>query len=100
MPSLRTVYLWNAGVSDAAIARLRRREELSVDNGSGGNPTTTATTTKAAALQPQNTVCPVSGKPTDSRYVIVHEQHVVGFCCPNCPKTFWAEPSKFPVADR
>jgi YHS domain-containing protein len=42
----------------------------------------------------------VSGKPVDPRFVIVHDGKAIGFCCPNCPKEFWTEPSKFAVKER
>ncbi len=129
MPSLRKVYLWNAGVGPDALARLRERQDLSVDAGesvaaaaletepppfdastasstpASAEPAVAATTTEApaevpAALRPINDVCPVSGKPVDARFVVVHDGRAVGFCCPNCPKTFWAEPARFPVAAR
>lgn len=48
-----------------------------------------AAVTDPAGLQPQNTNCPVSGKPVDPRYTVIHDGKVIGFCCPNCPKTFW-----------
>ena len=129
LPALRKVHLWNAGLSAAALAKLSARADLHVDTGAApaaavleveappaGNPAATpgaapaaapaaaATTPNAPAnadaLRPVNDVCPVSGKPVDARYVVVHGGRAVGFCCPNCPKTFWAEPAKYPVAAR
>ncbi|MDA1114694.1 MAG: hypothetical protein O3A95_10410 [Planctomycetota bacterium] len=50
----------------------------------------------SSSLSPSNNICPVSGKPVDPRYSVVHEGEVIGFCCPNCPKTFWEDPSAFP----
>ena len=51
------------------------------------------------ALRPVNTTCPVSGSPVNPKYALVHTSggvtRVVGFCCPNCPKEFWADPAKF-----
>lgn len=115
MPALKTVYVWDSGLSPTAIQRLREREGLRVDAGDEPartamppdmpTPTTVEQQPKADAavadaLAPRNAVCPVSQKPVDPRYVIVHEQRAVGFCCPNCPKAFWQEPAKYPVADR
>lgn len=51
----------------------------------------------SVSLVPINTRCPVSGKPIDPRFSVVHEGKVLGFCCPNCPKTFWEDPGSFPV---
>jgi YHS domain-containing protein len=42
-----------------------------------------------------NTVCPVSGKPIDPRYLIVYKGRVIGFCCDHCPSDFWADPEKY-----
>lgn len=111
MPSLCTIYAWDSGLTPNAIARLRTRAGLKVDFGdeparaATPEPTSPATTTPEAKpastpLAPRNAVCPVSQKPVDARYVVVHEQGLVGFCCPNCPKVFWQEPAKYPVVDR
>lgn len=51
----------------------------------------------AVSLVPVNQQCPVSDKPVDPRYSVVHDGKVLGFCCPNCPKTFWEDPSAYPV---
>jgi YHS domain-containing protein len=29
------------------------------------------------------------------KYAVVFEGKVIGFCCPNCPKEFWADPKAF-----
>ena len=105
MPSLCTVYVWNSGLSAAGLARLAERKDLVVDNGdrstSAAKPDEVpASNDDGAPLRPKNTTCPVSGKPVDLHYVIVHEQRAIGFCCPNCPKSFWTEPAKYPVEDR
>ncbi len=39
-----------------------------------------------------NTVCPVSGAPIKPEYQVLYKGKVIGFCCPNCPKTFWENP--------
>jgi len=122
MPSLLRVYLWKSGITPEGIDRLRReRPKLFVDAGdravttittteseiklSSDAPVTGAppsiaqvpsqTTTQAADLAPANTVCPVSGSPVVAKYSIVHNGRVIGFCCPNCPKEFWADSAKF-----
>ena len=47
------------------------------------------------SLVAENSLCPVTAKPVDPRYSVVFEGKVIGFCCPNCPKTFWEDPAKF-----
>ena len=47
------------------------------------------------SLTPINTACPVTGKAVDPQYSIVYEGRVIGFCCPNCPKTFWLDPAPY-----
>jgi hypothetical protein len=39
----------------------------------------------------------VSGKPIDSRYVVLHEGKLIGLCCEKCAQAFWADPSKYPL---
>lgn len=124
MPALREVYLWQSGVSEAAVAQLcQRAPSLQVDAGVDGAaaalevepevelgkvtapaeaPAAAATEApgkaSTAALTPVNSVCPVSGKPVDPHYLVVHDGKVIGFCCPNCPQAFWQDPAKYPVA--
>ncbi len=117
MGALARVHLWRSGISPEAIARLKSaRPELSIDDGatpdsvaleadtaivlSKGPAAAPAAAALAAAptLVPVNMKCPVTGSPVNPRYTIVHEGRVIGFCCPNCPKEFWADPTKF--ADR
>ena len=108
MPALRKVFAWNSGIGADALARLRQaRPDLAVDAGAGGDARAIETEkdvvlTKGgsspatpAGPAPANTTCPVSGKPVDPAYQIVFRGKVIGFCCPNCPKEFWADPSKF-----
>jgi YHS domain-containing protein/mono/diheme cytochrome c family protein len=114
---LERVFVWNSGLSTDAIARLRtERSSLAVDAGDtpdvAGNdaeqelkltndlpspdaPKTAAAPASTAPPTPINAVCPVSGSPVDARYVIVHQGKVIGFCCPKCPSSFWAEPEKY-----
>lgn len=111
MPALRRAHVWDSGLSFAAIARLRQRRDLIVDAGEApvttpqeleppppGQPAPTAPA--AAPLVPVNAVCPVSGKPVDARFVIVHDGRALGFCCANCPAQFWAAPAQYPVVVR
>jgi YHS domain-containing protein len=104
--AMKRVYLWNAGLSAAAVARLRsERPSLHVDAGDARDAASTELEpeiqlTKEAPVSgdpgpPVNTVCPVSGKPVDPRFKLVHEGRVIGFCCPNCPAEFSAHPEKY-----
>lgn len=114
MPALGRVHLWRSGISAEAIARLREaRPNLSIDDGEAPDAAaleveTTVAFTKGPApavaptaaltslsLTPINTKCPVSGAPVQPEFMIVHEGRVIGFCCPECPKQFWADPAKF-----
>ena len=45
-------------------------------------------------LAPFNKVCPVSGSPVNAKYSVVYDGRVVGFCCPNCPKSFLGRPRR------
>lgn len=103
MPRLAVLYAWNAKLSERAIARLSLKHGLRVDVGE--SPVATKPEPKpaegqpAAPLKPRNTKCPVSGSPVDPLYVALVDGKAIGFCCPNCPKTFWTEPAKYPVTD-
>lgn len=43
----------------------------------------------------KQTACPVSGKPIKAEFSVDHKGKKVYFCCPNCPKAFAKDPSKF-----
>ncbi|MCC6409501.1 MAG: hypothetical protein IT453_20250 [Planctomycetes bacterium] len=111
LPKLERVFLWKSGLSSDAIARLRsERPELHVDAGDVPDsapadaeteiklssdaplPGAPAPESPAAALVPINQKCPVSGSPVNPKYAVVYDGKVIGFCCPNCPKEFWANP--------
>ena len=110
MPSLKRLYLWKSGVSQAGISRLRQqRPALYVDAGDSPGATTQEAEPEikltsdapppgqaaAVSLEPVNRECPVTGKPIDTRYLVVYQNRVIGFCCPHCPEAFWADPAKF-----
>lgn len=109
LPKLKRVYLWSTGVTaDALKAFLAQHADLTAELGDqletavleteGDIQLVNAAAPPAAApadLKPVNTVCPVSGKPLDPKYQILYDKKVIGFCCPNCPKEFWADPEKF-----
>lgn len=109
MTKLTHIYLWNAGVSAESIAKLRAdRPELEVDAGdrlvtqnlgtedplkfSSDAPLPGASVAAPASLEPINKVCPVTGNPINPKYLVLYKGQVIGFCCPNCPKDFWADP--------
>jgi hypothetical protein len=118
IPELRKIWLWDSGISPAAQARLREaRPGLLVDAGelaaaaaletegelkfTSDAPSVDAPPPAAAgavSLTPINAVCPVSGNPVNPKYSVVFEGRVIGFCCPNCPKDFWADPERFRAA--
>lgn len=117
MTELKRVYLWKSGVSvDAAAALSKARPELLIDLGdsladagkpletepeialSSDRPLPGVVSAVAVELKPSNTVCPVSGKPVDPRYVVLHKGKLIGFCCEKCGAAFWSEPEKFEAA--
>ncbi len=113
LPALQKVWLWSSGVGAEGVAALRAaRPHLLVDAGevveaapletegelkfTSDAPSVDAPPPAAVvSLTPINSVCPVSGKPVDPKYSVVFEGRVIGFCCPNCPKEFWANPEQF-----
>lgn len=118
LPALTRIYLWNAGISPEAAERLHAgNAELIVDVGvptsaqpleteaaialsgeasppgnAGANPAPVQT-----SLLPANAVCPVSGKPVNPKFAIVHDGKVIGFCCQDCAAQFWSDPEKYPL---
>jgi hypothetical protein len=114
IPHLRKVTLWHAGLSAEALARLRAVPALAVEAGDEAEAAALEREGELAftsdrplpgadvvpeALRPVNKLCPVSGEPVNPKYALVHTSasgtRVIGFCCPNCPKEFWADPAKF-----
>lgn len=123
--ALRTLHAWRSGLDAKALERLHAlRPELAIDDGTNGaaapvevepevcvvpspaaatngNPNSAPSASPAAAsgatsaLKPVNTTCPVSGSPVNAAYSIVFEGRVIGFCCPNCPTKFWADPASY-----
>lgn len=110
LPALARVTLWKAGLSPEALARLRaERPTLVVQAGDESaaileqEPTLAFSSDRPlpgaedipAEQRPINTKCPVSDSPVNPKYTVTHEGRVIGFCCPNCPAQFTADPTKF-----
>ena len=112
--TLERLYVWGTGLDEAAVASLQAaRPTLEIVGASA--PADAAVEvepevvfTKLAPVDPapsessapkllaaENDTCPVSKKPVDPRYAVVFDGRVIGFCCPNCPRTFWDEPAKY-----
>lgn len=110
--SLKRLYVWNSGLDAAALEPLHTAKPNLAIN-SGAEPAAPLVTepaivfsseeplpgapVKAASLDPVNSVCPVSGKAIDRKYLVVHDGRVVGFCCEKCAAQFLAEPANFTV---
>ncbi|MHC4822389.1 MAG: c-type cytochrome domain-containing protein [Planctomycetota bacterium] len=115
LPRLTDLYLWGTAFSPDEIRTLRGQlPQVAIDFGdsfqsepleveaalvfTGDAPLVDAPpVVEANSLVPVNRQCPVSGKPVDPRYTVVHQGEVLAFCCPNCPKAFWEDPAAYPV---
>lgn len=112
MPGLKRVYVWASGLEIEGIEALRvSRPELMIDTGdstadappelepafkfTSEAPPPGTPVVASVSLTPVNTVCPVTGSAVNPKYSVVYDGKVIAFCCPNCPKEFWAEPEKF-----
>ncbi len=110
--SLKRLYAWNSGLDAAALDQLHTaRPDLVIT--AGAEPAAPVLTepaivfsseeplpgapAKAVSLDPINSICPVSGKAIDRKYLVVHQGRVVGFCCEKCASQFLTEPAKFTV---
>jgi uncharacterized membrane protein len=107
LPSLRRLYLWKSRVTDEGARRLATgRPALRIDVGESGEAAVLEAEEEVrlgapaggaapGSLEPVNAKCPVSGKPVDTAFRAIHRGRVVGFCCAQCPATFWADPAKY-----
>ncbi len=109
LETLEEVHLWGTGLDAEALRA--RRPELRVVGASappsepaevepevrfrrpGEVESETPPVVPAAALV--NQVCPVSGSPVDPAHFREVAGRRIGFCCPNCPRTFDADPAPF-----
>jgi uncharacterized membrane protein/YHS domain-containing protein len=103
LPGLSRISAWDAGLPDDAGGRLAEAHpglQASLGLEGGREPLELEPEVvfgEPSALSPVNAVCPVSGGPVDPAFSIVHDGQVVGFCCNECPSTFWDDPAAFPV---
>jgi uncharacterized membrane protein len=112
LKALKRVFLWQSGVSAEGLAQLSaQRPGLQVESGdtpdsaalevepalalSSDRPLPGSEGKGADALAAKNTVCPVLGSPVSPKYRVIWGGQVIGFCCPECPKAFWADPDGF-----
>lgn len=111
LPELERLVTWRSAITADGLARLRTAKPALVLE-DGNAPASAALEAEgevkftsdaplpgaaavATALTPINAICPVSGSPVNPKYAVVFESKIVGFCCPNCPKEFWADPQAF-----
>jgi len=105
LPALTHLWLWDSAISMEAVDELRKLlPNVVIDAGESFQTTPLEVEpdlvfTNEPVLMPINRLCPVTGKPIDSRYSVVQEEHIVGFCCPNCPKKFWEDPAAYPIEE-
>ncbi len=111
LPNLQHLYVWRTSIGTEGRARLlAARPELKLEAGDDEPASALESENEIkftsdaplpgagqapTALAPVNTTCPVSGSPVNPKYAVVFDGKVVGFCCPNCPKEFWADPQAF-----
>ncbi len=114
LPSLSRLWVWESGIGAEALATFRaQRSDVRVD--AGDTADSVALETEAdpvltgdappvggpdpgldlTSFKPVNDTCPVSGSPVDPAFTILYEGRAIGFCCSNCPKTFWQDPGPF-----
>lgn len=105
------LFVWNSKMSESGLSNLRASlPNCTIDQGESRISAALESETElkltsdaplpgaaesATALKPENALCPVSGAPVNPKYTIVYEGRVIGFCCPNCPKSFWQDPAAF-----
>jgi hypothetical protein len=109
LPGLTHLYLWGTSVSPTSIAQLRRdfasatidlgdtpdAAPLPDDSTEAASQQQAIDNAVAQALAPSNTICPVSAKPVDPRFAVVHGDRVIAFCCADCLSSFVREPERY-----
>lgn len=104
--SLEKLFVWQSGVTEAGVARLREAiPGVHVDRGDYVDvirktadevaaAKAKAEEEKKAFRQPINANCPVTGKPVNAEFVVIHEEQAIGFCCEKCKAKFEADPAE------
>lgn len=115
IPTLERVYVWGTGLDEDADWLASARDGLTIIGASrlpdealevepevefeklaksaDDSPAVKPATDEVAKAE--NTLCPVSGGAVDSDYVILYQGRAIGFCCSNCPKSFWDDPASY-----
>jgi len=102
MSSLGTVFVWQTGLAEQALRELTAARPELVVRGASAEPDAPLEVEPevafeafvpepSATLEPSNASCPITDKPVDARFTIVSSGRVIGFCCPSCPATYWAD---------
>ena len=99
LPALERVYLWGTGLEESLAELTAALPAVELVGGSAAPDLALETEPEVAFGEPgslpagpENSACPISGQPVDAGYTVLYEGRAIGFCCPNCPKTFWEDP--------
>jgi len=99
LPALERVYLWGTGLEESLAELTAALPTVELVGGSADPDRALETEAEVAFGEPgalpagpENSACPISGQPVDAGYTVLYEGRAIGFCCPNCPKTFWEDP--------
>jgi uncharacterized membrane protein len=109
LESLERVFLWGTGLEERTGELEAARPSLEVVGDTAapnealevepevafGQDGTAGEGVSDAIVDAKNSACPVTGQPVDPRFTVLHEGRAIGFCCLNCPKTFWQDPEAF-----
>lgn len=109
LEGLEQVHLWGTGLDPASLRALRPGLEVVGAAPPPAEPAEVEPEVRfrrpgevVSELEPAeaapalvNQVCPVSGSPVDPAHFREVAGRRVGFCCPNCPRTFDADPAPF-----
>lgn len=104
LPRLEKLYLWQTAVTEAGAKALGEKlvgtridlgREAEAMLEAVAKAKAEAEAQKAAANEPMNSTCPVSGKGVDKSVFSEFEGKRVAFCCVNCKAKFDADPAAF-----
>ncbi|MCA8951532.1 MAG: hypothetical protein KDE27_18640 [Planctomycetes bacterium] len=118
LPKLKKLHAWQSGVTadgvkairdhfakfevdlgDYAEQRMAAAEQEIAERAAQKAAEEAAKDEEIAKGPPINDVCPVSGKPVDAEFTVVHDGKKIAFCCGKCKAAFEKEPGKFQVAE-